>query len=91
MPRVKAQLVFMGYFNPMLAYRPARSLRRDAARRGISGFIVPDLPIEESAAFEQALKPHGIAMIRMVTPVTPASASRAAVPQRRKASSMPCR
>ncbi|MEO6186861.1 MAG: tryptophan synthase subunit alpha, partial [Steroidobacteraceae bacterium] len=31
---------------------------------------VPDLPIEESADFERAIAPHGLAMIRMVTPVT---------------------
>jgi tryptophan synthase alpha chain len=67
----KAELVFMGYFNPMLAYGLER-LAKDAAEAGICGFIVPDLPIEESAAFEQALGREGLAMIRMVTPVTPA-------------------
>lgn len=70
LPKVKAELVFMGYFNPMLAYGLAK-LAADAAAVGISGFIVPDLPIEESAAFEQALDAQGLAMIRMVTPVTP--------------------
>jgi tryptophan synthase alpha chain len=69
MPKVKAQLVFMGYLNPMLAYGLDK-LAADAAAVGISGFIVPDLPVEESAAFEQALAQHGVAMIRMVTPVT---------------------
>ncbi len=66
----QAQLVFMGYLNPMLAYGLPR-LAADAAAAGISGFIVPDLPIEESAEFEAALAPHGLALIRMVTPVTP--------------------
>ncbi|HUG72096.1 MAG TPA: tryptophan synthase subunit alpha [Steroidobacteraceae bacterium] len=70
LPKLNAQLVFMGYFNPMLAYGLER-LARDAAAVGISGFIVPDLPIEESGAFEQALGAHGLALIRMVTPVTP--------------------
>lgn len=70
MPRPKAQLVFMGYFNPMLSYGLSK-LAEDAAAAGISGFIVPDLPMEESAKFEEALGRHGIAMIRMVTPVTP--------------------
>jgi tryptophan synthase alpha chain len=72
MPRVNAQLVLMGYLNPMLAFGLPELAKR-AAKAGIAGFIVPDLPIEESGAFEQALKPHGIAMIRMVTPVTPAA------------------
>ena len=70
LPKMKAQLVFMGYFNPMLAYGLPK-LAADAAAVGISGFIVPDLPIEESAAFEQALGAQGLALIRMVTPVTP--------------------
>jgi tryptophan synthase alpha chain len=61
----------MGYLNPMLAYGLDR-LAADAAAAGITGFIVPDLPVEESADFEKALAPHGLAMIRMVTPVTPA-------------------
>ena len=70
LPATKAKLVFMGYFNPMLAYGLDK-LARDAAAAGICGFIVPDLPIEESANFEKALGQHGVAMIRMVTPVTP--------------------
>jgi tryptophan synthase alpha chain len=70
MPKLKAQLVFMGYLNPMLAYGLDK-LAADSAKAGICGFIVPDLPIEESADFEKALAPHGLALIRMVTPVTP--------------------
>jgi tryptophan synthase alpha chain len=69
MPKVKAQLVFMGYLNPMLAYG-LDQLAADAAAVGIGGFIVPDLPVEESGEFEAALARHGVAMIRMVTPVT---------------------
>jgi tryptophan synthase alpha chain len=70
MPRSKAQIVLMGYLNPMLAFGlPALAVR--AAKAGVAGFIVPDLPVEESAEFEQALAPQGLALIRMVTPVTP--------------------
>ncbi|MET0282078.1 MAG: tryptophan synthase subunit alpha [Steroidobacteraceae bacterium] len=69
LPKLKAQLVFMGYLNPMLAYGLDR-LAADAAAVGVSGFIVPDLPIEESADFEKALAAQGVALIRMVTPVT---------------------
>jgi tryptophan synthase alpha chain len=68
----KAELVFMGYYNPMLAYG-LDALAGDAAAVGVSGFIVPDLPVEESGPFEQALGRQGMAMIRMVTPVTPAA------------------
>jgi tryptophan synthase alpha chain len=70
MPRLKTPLIFMGYLNPMLAYGLDR-LAADAAASGVCGFIVPDLPLEESADFEKAIAPHGLALIRMVTPVTP--------------------
>jgi tryptophan synthase alpha chain len=70
LPKLPAQLVFMGYFNPMLAYG-LEKLASDAAAAGIAGFIVPDLPIEESAEFERLLGAQGLALIRMVTPVTP--------------------
>jgi tryptophan synthase alpha chain len=69
-PRLSTPLLFMGYLNPFLAYGLER-LAAEAAAAGICGFIVPDLPIEESADFEKALAPHGLALIRMVTPVTP--------------------
>lgn len=70
LPPLQAKLVFMGYYNPMLNHGLSK-LARDAAAVGISGFIVPDLPLEESAPFEQALGEQGLAQIRMVTPVTP--------------------
>ena len=37
------------------------------------GFIVPDLPLDESDALRAALDPHGLALVQMVTPVTPAA------------------
>ncbi len=65
-------LVLMSYLNPLLAYGYSR-LARDAARSGISGFIVPDLPWEECAELRRALGSEGIALIQMVTPLTPAA------------------
>jgi len=70
MPRVKAPLVLMSYVNPLLAYGFDK-LAEVAAQVGVTGFIVPDLPFEEGAGFEAALDRHGIALVRMVTPVTP--------------------
>ena len=65
-----APLVLMGYFNPLLAFGLEKLATR-AADAGIAGFIVPDLPPEESAEFERALDAQGLALIRMVTPITP--------------------
>ncbi len=63
-------LVLMGYLNPFIAYGMER-LAGDASRAGISGFIVPDLPLEESAPMREALDSEGLALIQLVTPVTP--------------------
>ena len=41
-----------------------------AVKAGVCGFIVPDLPFDESDDFRSALEPHGLALIQMVTPVT---------------------
>jgi len=41
------------------------------ANAGIVGFIVPDLPYEESADLRAALGREGLALVQMVTPVTP--------------------
>ena len=70
MPRVKAPLVLMSYMNPLLAYGLDK-LAEAAAQVGVTGFIVPDLPLEEGGEFETALDRHGLVLIRMVTPVTP--------------------
>jgi tryptophan synthase alpha chain len=69
-PRPRAPLVLMSYLNPLLAFGLER-LPRAAVAAGVSGVIVPDLPLEESVALRSALDPAGIALIGMVTPVTP--------------------
>jgi tryptophan synthase alpha chain len=66
----RAPLVLMGYLNPFLAYGIDR-LARDAAGAGVSGLIVPDLPLEESAAMRGALEEQGLALVQLVSPVTP--------------------
>ena len=67
-----APLVLMSYLNPLLAFGFA-NLAAAAAKAGVCGFIIPDLPLEESADFRAALDAHGLALIQMVTPVTPAA------------------
>jgi len=66
----KAPLLLMSYLNPLLAYG-IEKLPEDAARAGISGFIVPDLPYEESHDLRNALDARGLALVQFVTPVTP--------------------
>jgi len=69
MTRPKAPLVLMSYLNPLLAFG-LESLAERSARAGVCGFIVPDLPFDESEDLRAALAPHGVALIQMVTPVT---------------------
>lgn len=69
-PRPAAPIVLMSYLNPLLAYGVHR-LPGDAARAGVAGFIVPDLPFEESDALKAALASEGLALVQMVSPVTP--------------------
>jgi tryptophan synthase alpha chain len=70
MQRPRAPLLLMSYLNPLLAYGLER-LPVSAARAGVSGFIIPDLPYEESADVRAALDEQGLALVQMVTPVTP--------------------
>jgi tryptophan synthase alpha chain len=69
-PRPAAPLLLMSYLNPLLAFGLQR-LAAAAARAGVAGFIVPDLPHEESEELKRALNEERIALVQMVTPVTP--------------------
>ena len=69
-PRHSAPILLMSYLNPLLAFGMER-LPRAAAHAGVSGFILPDLPFEESGDLHQALDAEGLALVQMVTPVTP--------------------
>jgi len=68
--RLPAPVLLMSYLNPLL--KPGLdALPRAAAAAGVAGFIVPDLPFEESGDLKQALDQEGLALVQMVTPVTP--------------------
>ena len=62
-------VLLMSYLNPLLAFGPLPLAAR-AARAGVSGFIVPDLPLDESSELRAALRGEGLALVQMVTPVT---------------------
>ena len=60
----------MCYVNPILA----RGLERFAdalLAAGVSGLIVPDLPLEEAAAALAACDERGLALVPLVAPTTP--------------------
>jgi tryptophan synthase alpha chain len=62
-------VLLMSYLNPLLAFG-LDELPSAAARAGVSGFIVPDLPFDESSTLHRALAREELALVQMVTPVT---------------------
>ena len=66
---VTVPLLLMGYYNPILKYGIDRWVA-DCAAAGVDGFIVPDLPIEESEALREACERHGLDLIFMVAPTS---------------------
>jgi tryptophan synthase len=47
---LRAPVLFMGYYNPILSYGEERLLK-DCKEAGVNGFIVVDLPPEEAVTF----------------------------------------
>ena len=62
-------LVLMGYYNPILQYGLERTAQ-EASRQGVDGFIIPDLPVEEAAAWRQAALAAGVAPIFLAAPTS---------------------
>jgi tryptophan synthase alpha chain len=76
MPKLGAPLLLMSYLNPLLAFGVDR-LPEAAAKAGVNGFIVPDMPVDESDLLKEALAAQGVALVQMATPVsTPERLSR---------------
>ena len=69
MPRLETPLLLMSYLNPLLAFGIKR-LAAAAVNAGVSGFIVPDLPLDESDEMRAGLDAQQLALVQMVTPVT---------------------
>lgn len=68
-------LVLFGYFNPILHYGCDR-LCADAARAGIDGLLVIDLPPEEAAEVARPARTAGLDLIYILAPTTPLERSR---------------
>lgn len=66
---VTAPFLLMGYYNPIVKYGVERYVA-DCADAGVDGFIVPDLPAEESKTLRDACMTHGRDLIFMVAPTS---------------------
>ncbi|MGE0784493.1 MAG: tryptophan synthase subunit alpha [Sandaracinaceae bacterium] len=62
-------IVLFGYYNPIVAYGEARMVR-EAARVGVDGMLVVDLPIEHADPLRAALSEHGLDFVPLVAPNT---------------------
>jgi tryptophan synthase alpha chain len=69
-PGLRAPILLMSYLNPLLKFG-LEALPVASREAGVAGYIVPDLPFEESHELKTALEQEGLALIQMVTPVTP--------------------
>ncbi|SDK44169.1 tryptophan synthase subunit alpha [Halanaerobium congolense] len=67
--RVEVPLILMGYYNSILNYGE-KEFARDISKAGISGVIVPDLPVDERADLFKYLAEFDISQIMLVTPNT---------------------
>jgi len=65
----KIPLVLMGYLNPILRYGQMRFFV-DAAKAGVDGIILPEVPLEESNRFLAHTRKYHLADILLVSPAT---------------------
>jgi tryptophan synthase alpha chain len=69
---VHVPLLLMGYYNPILRYGLEKACTELAAAGG-DGWIIPDLPPEESDEFNGYAHTYHLDVIQFVAPTTPAS------------------
>jgi tryptophan synthase alpha chain len=67
---IETPFLVMTYFNPVLAYG-IECCVQDCAKAGIDGFIIPDLPPEESREMEVACSQQDLAIIYLLAPNSP--------------------
>ena len=66
---VSVPLVFLTYYNPILAFG-LKAFCRTAAEAGIDGVIVPDVPPEEAGPLRAEAEPAGLDVVHLVAPTS---------------------
>jgi tryptophan synthase alpha chain len=66
---VTIPLLLMGYTNPFYQYGLERLAQR-AAKVGLDGFLIPDLPSDESEEFAAPLREHGRDLVFFLAPTS---------------------
>ncbi|KAI9480549.1 MAG: tryptophan synthase beta subunit-like PLP-dependent enzyme [Benjaminiella poitrasii] len=62
-------VIFMGYYNPILAYGEEKMVK-DCKEAGVNGYILVDLPPEESHTFRNICYKYGLSYIPLIAPST---------------------
>ncbi len=62
-------IVLMTYYNPIFHFGESQAVQA-AAKAGVDGFIIPDLPCEEAAVLRKAAAGKNIATIFFIAPTT---------------------
>lgn len=68
-PELKAPLVLFTYYNPIL-YRGIDKFLQQIAEAGVSGLVVPDLPLEEAEGLITPATKYGIEVIMLIAPTS---------------------
>ncbi|KKK11955.1 hypothetical protein AOCH_007446 [Aspergillus ochraceoroseus] len=66
---LRAPVLLMGYYNPMLRYGEERMLN-DCKEAGVNGFIMVDLPPEEAVRFRDLCTSTGLSYVPLIAPST---------------------
>ena len=65
----RVPVVFMLYYNTVFARGAGRFLD-EAADAGVSGLVIPDLPVDEAAPFAEACNERGVGFCPLVAPTS---------------------
>jgi tryptophan synthase len=66
---LKAPVLLMGYYNPMLAYGEDKAIQ-DAREAGANGFVMVDLPPEEALNFRDKCTKADLSYVPLIAPST---------------------
>ena len=68
----RCPMVLMSYLNPLIVYGK-RKIFKEAKEAGFSGFIIPDLPVEEVSIWNRLALLYDLDLILLVAPTSSAS------------------
>ena len=68
--KLKIPIILFSYLNPLLCFGFEKFCEM-ASNAGVSGLIIPDLPLEEAYKFSKIVTNHSMDLVLLVAPTTP--------------------